>query len=566
MVDWSHELLAPGDRELLQRLAVIPAPFTADLAAAVTQTPDVRRGLATLVEQSLLTLVEGDGPPRYRMLETVREYGEARLDAAGNREPAMAGLVNWAREQSVALAAQLIGSGQLAAFARCATEQDNLIAGLRWALGRDDEPASIDIAIALFHLWAVRGLHLEVTGWARALLHADEPELRRRSAILGGRATGRPLPNADRLAWICLLISVNAGITGPLRVAALARRALRTLFAERPGEVSPRRTVLASALPGFDKFDLEQNMKGAEEMISHPDPYVQGLGLFARAAVRENGGMPEASIADAEQAYRLFEVAGDHWGMAVAAQAVGQFGNWQGDPQTTEWLTRGVRHMDLLGATQDARSIRVVLDVQLALAGDPEAEHRLRETATAGPAGEMDTAQTYLGLAHLAWQRERYDETVAYADLVARSAAGFDELPSQPRIMFRVAAAILYLRVAEVRPNSADDSDARAATLLALTRDEALAGHDLPLVGAWALGGAALAAHRGDLPTARELWVLGGRIGANLGRLFPPGDGERLTAALGNEEQREPLLDAWRERPVRAVGARIRELMDDLLA
>src|SRR6185503_4840578 len=79
MVDWSRELLSPDHRDLLQRLAVIPAPFTAETAVAVAgrESNDVRRGLATLVEQSLLTLDEGDdGRPRYRMLETVREYGE----------------------------------------------------------------------------------------------------------------------------------------------------------------------------------------------------------------------------------------------------------------------------------------------------------------------------------------------------------------------------------------------------------------------------------------------------------------------------------------------------------
>lgn len=47
---------------------------------------------------------------------------------------------------------------------------------------------------------------------------------------------------------------------------------------------------------------------------------------------------------------------------------------------------------------------------------------------------------------------------------------------------------------------------------------------------------------------------------------FPAGKGERLNAALGDEEQREPLLAAWRERSVAAAVTRIRELMDDLLA
>ncbi|MEH1164358.1 BTAD domain-containing putative transcriptional regulator [Micromonospora sp. CPCC 205539] len=565
MVDWSRELLPPDERELLQRVAVIPAPFTADLAAAVAQTTDVRRGLATLVEQSLLTLVEGDGPPRYRMLETVREYGEARLDAVGDRDPAMAGLVGWARELSVALADRFVGPEQIEAFRRCAAEQDNLVAALRWALEQDDEPAAVDVATVLFHLWTVRGLHLEVLGWARTLLHAEDPDLRRRSAILHGRAAGRPLPDADRLAWIGMLVGVNAGVSGELRLAVLARRALRTLLAERPAEVSPRQTVLASALPGFDTFDPEESMKSTTELIAHPDPYVQGLGLFARAAVRENGGMPEESVADAEQAYRRFEAAGDHWGMAMAAGAAGQFMIMHGNG-SAEWLALSIRHMELIGATQDARSIRVRLDVQLALTGDAEAERRLNETAVPGHAEEIDVAQARLGLAHLAWQRERYEEALRYADEVTGNLAVWAGEPRQPRAILRVAVAVLHLRVAQVWPASPEDADGQAAALLTLARDDALSSRDLPVIGSWGLGGAELAAYRGDIGTARELFVLGTRIGTHLGFLAPPGDAERLTTALGSEEQREPLLAAWRERPAAAVTARIRELMDDLLA
>ncbi|SCF37076.1 BTAD domain-containing putative transcriptional regulator [Micromonospora saelicesensis] len=566
LVDWSRELLAEADRDLLQRVAVIPAPFTADLAAAVAQAPDVRRGLATLVEQSLLTLVEGDGPPRYRMLETVREYGEARLDAAGTRDQAMAGLVRWAREQAVALAGRFIGPGQVEALHRCAAEQDNLVAGLRWAMGADDEPAAVDVATALFHLWSVRGLHLEVLAWARGLLHIDDPQRRLRSAILHGAASGRPLPDADRLAWMCVVISVNAGVSGDLRPAVLARRALRTLQTERPGEVSSRMAALASALPGFDASDVEQSLKSATEMVVHPDPYVQGLGLFARAAVRENGGLPEASISDAEQAYHRFEAAGDHWGMAMAAGAVGQFLVPGGDARSAEWLTRSVRHMELVGATQDARSIRVRLDVQLALTGDAEAERRLGETAALGQAEQIDAAQALLGLAHLAWQRERYDEALAHADEVTRVLAGWVGPQPQPRVMLRATAAIIYLRVAQVGRVSGTDATIQAAAMLSLARDDALTSRDLPVIGAWASGGAEFAAYRGDVDTARELAVLAKRIGTQIEMFFPFENGERLNAILGNEEQREPLLAAWRERPPAAAVSRIRELMDDLLA
>ncbi|MET8262337.1 BTAD domain-containing putative transcriptional regulator [Micromonospora sp. NPDC005553] len=566
LVDWSRELLAEADRDLLQRVAVIPAPFTADLAAAVAQAPDVRRGLATLVEQSLLTLVEGDGPPRYRMLETVREYGEARLDAAGDRDQAMTGLVRWAREQAVTLASRFIGPGQVEALHRCAAEQDNLVTGLRWAMGAGDEPAAVDVATALFHLWSVRGLHLEVVAWARGLLHVDDPQRRLRSAILRGAASGRPLPNADRLAWTCVVISVNAGVSADLRPAVLARRALRTLQTERPGEVSSRMTALASALPGFDASDLERSLKSATEMVVHPDPYVQGLGLFARAAVRENGGLPEASISDAEQAYHRFEAAGDHWGMAMAAGAVGQFLVPGGDARSSEWLTRSVRLMELVGATQDARSIRVRLDVQLALTGDAEAERRLGETAALGQAEQTDAAQALLGLAHLAWQRERYDEALARADEVTRVLAGWVGPPPQPRVMLRATAAIIYLRVAQVGRVSGTHATIQAAALLSLAREDALTSRDLPVIGAWASGGAEFAVYRGEVDTARELAVLAKRIGTQIEMFFPFENGERLNAILGDEEQREPLLAVWRGRPAAAAVSRIRELMDDLLA
>ena len=63
------------------------------------------------------------------------------------------------------------------------------------------------------------------------------------------------------------------------------------------------------------------------------------------------------------------------------------------------------------------------------------------------------------------------------------------------------------------------------------------------MIGAWASGGAELAAYRGDVDgRPRAVRARRRGIGTNVGMFFPPGDGERLNAALGDEEQREPLL------------------------
>jgi predicted ATPase/DNA-binding SARP family transcriptional activator len=569
LVGWSHELLAPKERELLQRIAVIPAPFTAEAAALVASTPTVRAGLATLVEQSLLSLVRtDDGPPRYRMLETVREYGVARLDAVGGRDAAMAGLVEWSRRQAVELFGGFVGHSQLAAFAGCAAEQDNLTAALRWATEHGDEAASVDIAVALFHLWTVRGLHVEVTDWSRILLHEDDPVARRRSVILHGSAGEGLLPDADRLMWLCMLVGLNSAVTGAYRVFVLGHRGRRTLFAQRPGEVSPRATALAATVPLFGSGDADDCLAVAVELVAHPDPYVQAYGLFLRAATLESQGMMTVSAEDAVQAYQRFESIGDHWGMGMSAQAVGEWFSSRGRSEAGDWLRLGERHLALVGAVQDAGSIRVLLDVQLANAGDADAVLRLREVSTSQDVRRGDVAQAHLALAQLAWQQQRHGDALRHADVVLEIVNGLVEIPApQTRVALQIAVAVLYLRVAVAMPASGaqDHADGRAIALLVRSRDEALSALDIPTLGSWALGGAALAAHRGDVERARELWALGVRIGAGVVHLFQQGYDERLTAALGTGADRESLLATWSSQTVAERTSRIRELMDELI-
>src|SRR5262249_61079257 len=81
-IDWSHELLAPGDRTLFAHLAVFSGGCTPAAAAAVC---DAGRGeLAVLVAAGLLyEHLGGDRNLRFSMLETVREYALEQLAARG---------------------------------------------------------------------------------------------------------------------------------------------------------------------------------------------------------------------------------------------------------------------------------------------------------------------------------------------------------------------------------------------------------------------------------------------------------------------------------------------------
>ena len=82
VVDWSWDLLDEPERRLARRLAVFSAGATVESASAVDET-DALDGLAALVERSLLQVVPDSEPTRYRMLETLREYGLEKLEEAG---------------------------------------------------------------------------------------------------------------------------------------------------------------------------------------------------------------------------------------------------------------------------------------------------------------------------------------------------------------------------------------------------------------------------------------------------------------------------------------------------
>lgn len=135
----------------------------------------------------------------------------------------------------------------------------------------------------------------------------------------------------------------------------------------------------------------------------------------------------------------------------------------------------------------------------------------------------------------------------------------------QERFVFGIAEAVVRLWIAGT-VRSSPDVHIRAADTLRRSRPEVLAAHDRELVGAWAMGGAELAASRGETEPARELWALATRVGVNVGRFFPQGRGERLAAALGGQDGREPLLAETARLRGTVAHRRITALMDALLA
>jgi predicted ATPase len=84
-IAWSYDLLTAAEQALFRRLAIFVGGFSLEAAAAIvdarlSQGMAILDGIASLVDNSLLQTIEGEGgEPRYQMLETVREFGLERL-------------------------------------------------------------------------------------------------------------------------------------------------------------------------------------------------------------------------------------------------------------------------------------------------------------------------------------------------------------------------------------------------------------------------------------------------------------------------------------------------------
>ena len=171
VIEWSWNLLNGDEQRALRHLALFHDGFTLEAAEAVLGTAAVD-AVHGLVDQSLLSVGETPAGVRYRMLETVREFGRMQLANAGEHGAAHAALRRWAVGYALAQRPRIQGADQLGAVRALGVEETNLADELRAAIADGDRDDLVRLLAALGIFWTMRGEHIRLLALAEAVSDA----------------------------------------------------------------------------------------------------------------------------------------------------------------------------------------------------------------------------------------------------------------------------------------------------------------------------------------------------------------------------------------------------------
>ncbi len=347
VIEWSWRLLDAAEQRALRRLALFHDGFTLEAAGAVlgTDAVDPVRGL---VDQSLLTVREtAAGGLRYRMLETVREFGRLQLGRAGEDAAARAAQRDWAVGYAGAQQARVAGPGQLAAMDALAAEETNLADELRAAFAEDDRGSLVQLLSVLGLFWTLRGEHIRVLVLA--------------GAVVDALRDWQPPPELAAAARSAVAVTLNNSVmTGGESSGALLE-VLRRLGPD-PGDNAYLSGIIRVLLE-WDPHDAEATLKRLERFSADPaDRHLAAAASQWLSHERENAGDPAGARQAGERALALARDEDGPWPRAMAHGLLAQLAMNVGDyPAAVGHARAALPVMRRLGASDDEFQLRALL-------------------------------------------------------------------------------------------------------------------------------------------------------------------------------------------------------------
>jgi predicted ATPase/DNA-binding CsgD family transcriptional regulator len=171
-IDWSYDLCTPVEQAVWARLSVFARGFELDAAEQVCgeglSEGELLDAVTSLVEKSILTRAESGTVVRFRMLETLRDYGREKAQESGECSELRRQHRDWCERLALAAEADWIGPRQLEWIATLVREQSNLREASEFCMSEGPEVGT-RITAALFSFWLSQGAITEGRRWLSRL-------------------------------------------------------------------------------------------------------------------------------------------------------------------------------------------------------------------------------------------------------------------------------------------------------------------------------------------------------------------------------------------------------------
>ncbi|WP_433712932.1 BTAD domain-containing putative transcriptional regulator [Nocardia sp. CA-084685] len=324
VVDWSWELLTDAERMVLRRLAVFSGGASLEAAEQVCadtgggpegqgngKNPVVERWevlelLTALTEKSLLLSVADSAPPagspggpRYRMLDTIKQYARDRLVASGEADLIRREHLSYFTELAATAEPHLRRADQLEWLATLEAEHDNIAVAMRGALAAGDAAGAMRLAAAAGWYWWLSGHK------------AEGMELITAAADLPGEVDDETLA----IVYGLIVHFMSSGPNDERQVDEWIHKAYR--FSQRSRSRYPLLAFTAALehmLQGPDQY-----LSAFEPLLTDEDPWVRALARLLLGRMRivlgQDGREADEYL---ETALAEFRAIGERWGISFA--------------------------------------------------------------------------------------------------------------------------------------------------------------------------------------------------------------------------------------------------------
>ncbi|WP_067676721.1 protein kinase domain-containing protein [Nocardia miyunensis] len=323
-VDWSYQLCTLAEQRLWAQLSVFAGGFELDAAEQVCgeglppESP--LDELSSLVDKSILIRAESNGVVRFRMLETIRDYGRQKLRESGEDQLIRRRHLDWCRRLALDAEAGWISDRQPYWVVRLERELPNLRDAFEYCLSEDTEQAAeagLQTAAALLLFWSYLGLYGEGRRWIERVVNHPAQQ---------------PIPDGVKALHAgCVMAAMQGDVQA---AAAFAERA-RVLVQEAPTPMTQALIAYADGAVAFYRGQLAAASshfeRAVEALGSNRRGYLYLCALTGIGWVCERSGDTQRAIEYQREVLSITQAAGESllrstasWGIGVAVWQQGE--------------------------------------------------------------------------------------------------------------------------------------------------------------------------------------------------------------------------------------------------